>query len=125
MSEAHSALSLRRVLMVVLPVGILGFGAYLWSKTLEPAAKEESAEDVLARMFTSDAALTAPSMSFPDQDGDMVADPPSDAAKLIDPQVLMFSYVASQEEERPEEAFTELLKATGGEDRTRSEVRQV
>jgi phosphonate transport system substrate-binding protein len=111
MSEAHSALSLRRVLMVVLPVGIVCFGAYLWSKTLEPAAKEESAENVLARMFTSEAALSASSTSFPDADGDMIADPPSDAAKLIEPQVLMFSYVASQEESAPEGAFTELIKA--------------
>ena len=111
MSEAHSALSLRRVLMVVLPVAILGFGAYLWSKTLVPAAREESAEDVLARMFISDAALSAPSMSFPDEDGDMVADTPTEADKQIDPPVLMFSYVASPEESRPEEAFSELIKA--------------
>jgi phosphonate transport system substrate-binding protein len=97
--------------MVVLPVGVLCFGAYLWSKTLVPAAQEESAEDVLARMFISDAALTAPSMSFPDEEGDMVADPPADAAKLLDPQVLMFSYVASQEESAPEEAFAELFQA--------------
>jgi phosphonate transport system substrate-binding protein len=96
--------------MVVLPVGILCFGAYLWSKTLVPAAQEESAEDVLARMFISDAALTAPSMSFPDKDGDMVADSPEDAEKLLDPQVLMFSYVASQEESAPEEAFAELFQ---------------
>ncbi|MCI0332539.1 MAG: phosphate/phosphite/phosphonate ABC transporter substrate-binding protein [Planctomycetes bacterium] len=111
MSEPRPALSLRRVLMVVLPVGILGFGAYLWSKTLVPAAQQEMTTDVLARMFTSDAALSDTSVSLPDKDGDMVADPPTDASKIIDPEVLVFSYVASEEESAPEEAWTELLKA--------------
>jgi phosphonate transport system substrate-binding protein len=111
MSEAHSALSLRRVLMLVLPAAILCFGFFLYSKTWVPTAQEESAENVLARMFVSDTALTAPSMSFSDADGDLVADPPADAAKLIEPQVLMFSYVASQEDQVPEEAFAELIKA--------------
>jgi phosphonate transport system substrate-binding protein len=111
MSEANSAISLRRVLMVVLPVAIVLFGIYLGSKGLDSAAREESATDVLARMFTSEAALSAASMSFPDQDGDLIADPPSDAAKLLDPQVLIFSYVASQEESAPEESFAELFQA--------------
>jgi phosphonate transport system substrate-binding protein len=123
MSEHNSALSLRRVLMIVLPIGIFGFGAYLWSKTLVPAAEEELSTNVLAKMFTSDTALSTPSMSFPDQDGDMVADTPTDPAKLIDPPVLMFSYVASQEESAPEEAWTELLKAIG--EKTGKEVKFV
>lgn len=107
--ESNSDLSLRRILMLVLPLAIICFGAYLWSKTLVPAAQEEMTSDVLARMFTSDAALSAPSMTFPDEDGDLVADTPSDSSKLIDPEVLVFSYVASQEESAPEEAWTELF----------------
>jgi phosphonate transport system substrate-binding protein len=113
MSEHDSAPSLRRVLMIVLPVAIVGFGIFLWSKTWVPAAEEALSTNVLARMFTSDTSLSTPSMSYPDQDGDMVADPPSDPAKVIDPPVLMFSYVASQEESAPEEAWMELLKAIG------------
>ncbi len=123
MSEPRPALSLRRVLMVVLPVAILGFGAYLWSKTLVPAAEQEMTTDVLARMFTSDSALSDTSMSLPDKDGDMVADPPADASKMIDPDVLVFSYVASEEESAPEEAWTELLKALG--EKTGREVKFV
>jgi phosphonate transport system substrate-binding protein len=109
--------------MIVLPVAIVGFAAYLWSMTLVPAAQEEMTTDVLARMFTSNAALTTQSMSFPDQDGDMIADPPTDESKLIDPQVLSFSYVASQEESAPEEAWTELLKAIA--EKTGREVKYV
>lgn len=113
MNQASTNHSLRRILMVVLPVAILGFGVLLWSKTLEPAAQEDLATAVLAKMFVSETALSASSMSFPDQDGDLVADTPTDPAKLVDPPVLLFSYVASQEESAPESAFAELLKALG------------
>jgi phosphonate transport system substrate-binding protein len=123
MSEPNSAFSLRRILLIVLPVSVVFLGMFLASKRWEPAAREEMTTDVLARMFTSDTALVTDSMSFPDQDDDMVADPPSDASKLIDPQVLMFSYVASQEESAPEEAWTELLKAIS--DKTGREVKFV
>lgn len=111
MAEPGPAVSLRRVLMVVLPVAIVCFALFLWSKTLVPAAQEESSSDVLARMFISDAALSAPSMGFADFDGDLVADSPSDPEQMIDPDVLTFSYVASQEESAPEEAFAELIEA--------------
>lgn len=111
MNEHKSAFSLRRVLLIVLPVGVLALALFLASKRWEPAAREEMTTNVLARMFTSDAALATESISFPDQDGDLVADVPSDASKVIEPEVLMFSYVASQEESAPEEAWTELLKA--------------
>jgi phosphonate transport system substrate-binding protein len=123
MSELGPALSLRRVLMVILPVGIVLFAAFLWSKTLVPAAQEESTTDVLARMFISDTALSAPSMAFPDKDGDLVADAPTDEGKIVDPEVLMFSYVASQEESAPEEAWAELTKALS--EKTGKEVKFV
>jgi phosphonate transport system substrate-binding protein len=54
---------------------------------------------------------------FTDADGDMVADPPTDPSKLIDPPTLMFAYVATDEPEKQKEAwkpFTDYLsKATG------------
>ena len=54
-------------------------------------------------MFTGENAPVVAAMSFPDADNDMVADPPTDPAKLINPEVLVFSYVASEEEAPPEE----------------------
>src|ERR1019366_766099 len=54
---------------------------------------------------------------FTDADGDMVADPPTDASKLIDPPTLMFAYVPTDEPEKQKEAWTPftayLSKATG------------
>jgi phosphonate transport system substrate-binding protein len=111
MSEPQSPLSLRRVLLVVLPVAIVGLGAYLWSSTLEEAARSKMSENVFARILTANLAADRAPMSFADKDGDLVADAPDDPQKTIAPDVLMFSYVASETESVPKEAWTPLLEA--------------
>jgi phosphonate transport system substrate-binding protein len=111
MSEPHSRLSLRRVLLVVLPVAILGVAAYLWSATLEPAARDEMSDNVFERILSANAATGRASMSYPDKDKDLVADPPDDPQKSIDPQVLVFSFVAGEAESVPEDAWKEVLAA--------------
>jgi phosphonate transport system substrate-binding protein len=54
---------------------------------------------------------------FTDADGDMLADPPTDPSKLIDPPTLLFAYVATDEPDKQKAAwqpFTDYLsKATG------------
>jgi phosphonate transport system substrate-binding protein len=54
---------------------------------------------------------------FTDADNDLVADPPSDPAKLIDPDPLVFSYVAVEDPSHYRESFKEfmdhLAKVTG------------
>jgi phosphonate transport system substrate-binding protein len=52
-------------------------------------------------------------MSFPDKDGDLVADAPDDPKKQISPEVLMFSYVAAETESVPKDAWKPLLDAMG------------
>lgn len=51
------------------------------------------------------------SMEFADADNDMVADPPTDPAKVINPDTLVFSYVASEERGQLEETWKELAAA--------------
>jgi phosphonate transport system substrate-binding protein len=97
--------------MVVVPVAIVGLGAYLWSSTLEQAARSEMSENVFARILSAHVATARSPMSFPDEDGDLVADPPADPQKTIAPDVLMFSYVAAETESVPKEAWTPLLDA--------------
>jgi phosphonate transport system substrate-binding protein len=48
-------------------------------------------------------------MDYPDQDGDLVADSPSDPAKCIAPEVLMFSFVAGEVESVAQEDWQQLL----------------
>ena len=50
-------------------------------------------------------------MAFPDTDNDMVADPPDDPAKLITPDALVFSYVATEEEGPSDDTWKELSAA--------------
>ena len=68
---------------------------------------------------------TSGAMAFPDTDNDLVADPPTDPAKLIKPDTLVFSYVATEEEGPSDETWKELLRGDQGEDRQRSEVRSL
>ena len=115
MSEPQPALSLSRVLKVVIPVALILGAAYWWSKQLEPAARDEMAENVLNRMLGEKSPLESATMLLTDKDSDMVADRPEDPAKLIAPDVLVFSYVASESEEDAatanETVWKELLDA--------------
>jgi phosphonate transport system substrate-binding protein len=57
-------------------------------------------------------------MAFADADNDMVADPPTDPAKLIKPDALVFSYVAEEEapsEDTWKELFAAIKEKTGKE----------
>ena len=62
-------------------------------------------------MFTAEPMPTGSAMAFADADNDMVADPPTDAAKLINPDVLVFSYVATEEGGPSEDTWKELTAA--------------
>jgi phosphonate transport system substrate-binding protein len=111
MTEPHSPFSLARILKVVLPVAAIAAVAYWWSSTLEATARKEMASNVVTRMFTGENAPVVAEMSFPDADQDLVADPPTDAAQLIHPDELVFSYVATEDEGPGEETWKELLAA--------------
>src|SRR3954447_11146959 len=85
--------SAARILAIVLPVALVGLVAYWWSSTLESKARNELAANVVGKMFISEAMPTKTALEFPDEDHDLVADPPKDPAKLIKPDELVFSYV--------------------------------
>jgi phosphonate transport system substrate-binding protein len=109
MSEARPALSLARVLAVVLPIALIGGGLYWWSTGLESRAREEMSSNVFGRILSSSAMAGSRAMDYPDQDGDLLADSPSDPAKCIAPEVLMFSFVAGEVESVPAESWQQLL----------------
>jgi phosphonate transport system substrate-binding protein len=100
-----------RIFAIVLPVALVGLIAYWWSSTLESKARNELASNVVGRMFVSEPMPTKSAMTFPDEDRDLVADPPKDPAKLINPDELVFSYVATEEKAIPDETWKELTAA--------------
>ncbi len=103
--------SVSRVLAVVLPIALIGLAAYWWSTKLEARARNDMGAAIIGRMFTSEPLPTGERMAFPDADKDMVADPPTDAAKLISPDELVFSYVATEEQGIPDDTWKELMAA--------------
>jgi phosphonate transport system substrate-binding protein len=100
-----------RVLAIILPILVLGLGAYWWSKTLATRAMADSASSIMGRMFAAEVLPVSGVMNFADADGDMVADTPSDPAKLVSPDTIVFSYVATEQEERSPETWKELADA--------------
>jgi phosphonate transport system substrate-binding protein len=123
MDEPQPRLSFRRVLLVVVPVAILGLVAYVVAQRLPQAAQNEMSDNVFARILSANTVTGRSSMSYPDKDKDLIADSPDDAAKCIDPEVLVFSYVAGETESVPEEGWKELFAAL--KEKTGREVKYV
>jgi phosphonate transport system substrate-binding protein len=116
---ARPASSPARVLAIVLPIALVGLAAYWWSTKLEARARNDMASGVIGRMFTSEPMPPNSAMAFADADNDMVADPPTDAAKQVNPDVLLFSYVATEGPGVPDDTWKELsaaLKQKTGKD---------
>src|SRR4051794_41165778 len=100
-----------RILAIVLPVAVAGLIAYWWSSTLESKARNELAANVVGKMFVSEPMPSKSAMAFPDEDHDLVADPPTDPSKLLKPDELVFSYIATEEEPIADERWKELTAA--------------
>lgn len=109
------------VLLVGLPVLAVALaGAALYVALVRAPMAESSRmhEELLLRLT----GLTAPTVNkldpaFTDADGDLVADTPTDVAKLVDPDVIKFTYIAEDEPEKFQAAFQgftdHLQKVTG------------
>lgn len=111
MTESQPRFSFSHVLWIVLPLALLGGALYWWSTRWEPASRRDMASSVFARMLSNPAAPESAPLSFPDHDGDLLADVPADASQLVSPEVIKFSYVAGESENVPDDTWTELLAA--------------
>lgn len=123
MSEPQPALSIARVLKIVVPVAIVAAAAYFWSRTWDANARSEMSNNVFTRILTANAAAAGAEMAFPDKDNDLVADSPDDPQQCIKPDVLVLSFVAGENETIPEEKWKELLAAL--KEKTGKEVKYV
>lgn len=110
-SEPRPAVSIARILSIVLPAAVVGIAAYALASRSVNAIRDETAPNILSRMFTAETVPAIDTLGYPDQDQDLVADPPADAAQCIDPPVLVFSFVAGEVESIPEPKWKELLDA--------------
>ena len=109
MSEARPALSLSRVLAVVLPVALVGGGLYWWSTGLESKAREEMSSNVFARILSSSSHGRRGPWIIPTRTATSWPIRLRTPEKCIAPEVLMFSFVAGEVESVPAEDWQQLL----------------
>ncbi|QDT01533.1 phosphate/phosphite/phosphonate ABC transporter substrate-binding protein [Adhaeretor mobilis] len=108
--------SLGRILLIAVPAAAIAWGVQsYWDNAREQAEKKTEQNTVRNLLGTESANKLA--KEFTDADGDLLADPPEDEAKLQDPDELVFSYYASTEEgdeQQTWKTFTEALSQRTG-----------
>jgi phosphonate transport system substrate-binding protein len=93
----------------VVVIATIGFAVYL--KIQKPMEKQVHQNNEISLRLTG---LTAPvvnklSPEYTDANGNLIADPPSDPAKQVDPDTLAISYVAAEDPGKFRDGFKELI----------------
>jgi len=98
------------LLLAVIPVLIVGVILYK-IQVQRPAAENRELHNTLVYNMVGlgGAAPLKLAPQFTDADGDLVADPPADKSKAVDPPTLKFSYVATTQPELYQERFKEFV----------------
>jgi phosphonate transport system substrate-binding protein len=103
-----------RLMGIIIVAVIVGMVAYQIGKKNLP---QEDATRTLRIFGLGDPKPRTLADGLTDADGDLIADAPADAGEVIDPQAILFSFVASPEAEASERAWQpmveHLAKATG------------
>jgi phosphonate transport system substrate-binding protein len=96
--ESQAPFSLGRVLLVAIPVALVTYvGVSRYSGELRQEAKEQQIQTTISRMLGRADESATLAARYQDANNDLVADPPTDPLKLLDPDEIVFSYVASTE----------------------------
>jgi phosphonate transport system substrate-binding protein len=107
----QGSFSFGRVLLVAIPLALLMWGASaLYSRNVQDEAASQQDRKTFSGLFGAGDDATTLSDDYKDTDGDLVADAPSDD-ECIDPEEIVFSYVASSDTEGAEETWEELVAA--------------
>jgi phosphonate transport system substrate-binding protein len=83
----------------------------MYSGNLQTDAQATLERTMASRLLGDTTAATTLDKKYADKDGDLIADPPQDAAKALDPKEINFSYVASSDTENEQEAWKEFMAA--------------
>ncbi len=116
--DRHGKTSSLTVMLLALfvPVAAVLGGLYV-AMTRQPGVADHNTKSMLHMTGLGTPTTNRLGAQFTDSDGDLIADAPTDASKLIDPDTLVFSYIATDEPEKYEAAwksFTDhLAKVTG------------
>jgi phosphonate transport system substrate-binding protein len=115
----RSRVPLMIVVLLVLLAGAVGAAVeyfVVYRGTVE-ASKQQTHDNLMQMTGLSHPVQNKLDARFADADGDLVADPPTDAGKLVDPPKLFFSYVAVEDPSQYEKDWQpfcdHLSKVTG------------
>ena len=104
--------SLLRVLVLALPIAVAAYAGASWYKgDVQRDATDDLQKTTMKRMLGSQDSQLRLSDRFEDADGDLLADAPQDDAQLVDPDEIVFSYVASTAADENGAAWQDLLDA--------------
>jgi len=114
MSDAArpNSFSFGRVLLVAVPLAVLAWGATKLIPDVEREAQADLEKTMVSRLLGGQKPAQL-AQGYHDNDKDLVADPPSNEADLIDPEEINFSYVASSDSEDEEATWKEFIAALG------------
>lgn len=117
MHENHSAddtgaISLGRLVKVLLPVLAIALAVRLLLPGYEKAAQEQLEASMLSKLLGNASAGPTERVDFVDDDGDLLCDSPADDA-CVTPEKLVFSYVGGPEEVDESETWADLISALG------------
>lgn len=111
-TSAGGAISLGRLLTLLVPVLAVAVAVRYTLPSYEKAAQQQMEQDVLAKLLTQTVSVPEAKIEFSDEDGDLVADSPADDA-CVTPEKLVFSFVGPEEETDESTTFAELVAALG------------
>lgn len=109
--ESAGSFSFGRVLMLVIPLALVAWAAKMYSGNLENSAQARLERTMASRLLADVASADSLSQKFADADGDLLADSPQDEKKLLDPDTINFSYVASSDTEDEAATWKEFIAA--------------
>lgn len=107
-----SAASLTLIVIALLIIGAV-VGVVAWMSFIRNPSQEylqQSDEQLIKLTGLGQPVSNSMSDRYTDANGDLIADPPADAAKLIDPPTLYFSYVPVDDSTDFKTAFGDLMK---------------
>ncbi|MEM9352248.1 MAG: phosphate/phosphite/phosphonate ABC transporter substrate-binding protein [Planctomycetota bacterium] len=102
------------LLGIVAFLAVVGYlGGQKYASNLKANANEELVNKTLRGILSSEAAPDKLAEAYQDADGDLVADEPTDAGELFDPETIKFTYIAntSQTGEEAAAPWKELVAA--------------
>jgi phosphonate transport system substrate-binding protein len=114
----HKPFSFGRVLILAVPLALVVWGGMkMYGGSSQQEEETKGQRNVLVGLLGQQDKPATLAKDYKDENGDMVADAPSDAASQKDPEELIFSDIASGSAEGEEATWKELIaaieKATG------------